>query len=121
MAPAGRPVISSPRAVILAGGSGTRLWPLSRVENPKQFSALFGAESLLEATVARLNPLVAPPDVLVVTPAGTAKGDGYRILAPLEKILEPAARNTAAAIGIAAVRYALEGIDPVMLVLPCDH
>jgi len=59
--------------------------------------------------------------VLVVTSESTATGDGYHILEPFEKILEPVARNTAAAIGVAALRYRLEGIDPVMVVLPSDH
>jgi mannose-1-phosphate guanylyltransferase / mannose-6-phosphate isomerase len=109
------------RAVILAGGSGTRLWPLSRLQSPKQFSRLIGDETLLDATVARLHPLIGKAHVIVVTSEATAAGDGYRILEPFEKILEPVARNTAAAIGVAALRYRLEGIDPVMVVLPSDH
>ena len=112
---------SDVRAVILAGGSGTRLWPLSRLKAPKQFVSLTGGETMLEATVSRLFPLVAPAQVLIVTSQETAAGEGYRVLEPFEKIFEPAARNTAPAIGVAALRYRLEGIDPVMLVLPSDH
>jgi mannose-1-phosphate guanylyltransferase/mannose-6-phosphate isomerase len=109
------------RAVVLAGGSGTRLWPLSRLQSPKQFLPLLGAESLLEATVRRLTPLIEEKDVLVVTNEDTAKGEGYRILKQFDKLLEPAARNTAPAIGIAALRLLSEAEDPVMVVLPSDH
>ena len=109
------------RAVILAGGSGTRLWPLSRTQSPKQFTRLVGDQTLLEATVARLSPLVPPSKVLVITNEETASGSGFAPLAPFEKILEPASRNTAPAIAIAALRFKLEGIDPVMVVLPSDH
>jgi mannose-1-phosphate guanylyltransferase/mannose-6-phosphate isomerase len=109
------------RAVILAGGSGTRLWPLSRLQAPKQFLQLIGEDTLLEATVNRLSPLIPKSQVVIVTNEETANGAGYRALAPYERILEPVARNTAAAIGAAAVRYRLEGIDPVLVVLPSDH
>ena len=109
------------RAVILAGGSGTRLWPLSRLQSPKQFSRLIGDETLIDATVARLHPLVDNAQILVVTSRELAAGEGFRILEPFEKILEPVPRNTAAAIGVAALRYRLEGLDPVLIVLPSDH
>ncbi len=109
------------RAVILAGGSGTRLWPLSRTQSPKQFSRLIGDDTLLEATVARLQPLIDASKVLVVTSEETATGEGYLSLEPFEKILEPVPRNTAAAIGVAALRYRIEGIDPILVVLPADH
>ena len=109
------------RAVILAGGSGTRLWPLSRVKAPKQFVPLMGDDTLLAATVKRLAPLISPANVIIVTNDETASGEGYQALEPYEKIFEPAARNTAPAIAVAALRYKLEGIDPVMVVLPSDH
>jgi mannose-1-phosphate guanylyltransferase len=108
-------------AVVLAGGGGTRLWPLSRPECPKPFLKLLGDESLIQRTVARLSPLVAPQDVYVIAdrkllalvaeqlpsiPAGNLFG-------------EPVGRNTAAAVALAA-----EAIDrpddEVMLVLPAD-
>jgi mannose-1-phosphate guanylyltransferase / mannose-6-phosphate isomerase len=109
------------RAVILAGGSGTRLWPLSRLQSPKQFLRLMGEESLLEATVSRLRPMIDTSQVIVVTSEETASGEGYGVLRPFERILEPVARNTAPAIGVAAVRCLLDGEDPVMVVLPSDH
>jgi mannose-1-phosphate guanylyltransferase/mannose-6-phosphate isomerase len=109
------------RAVILAGGSGTRLWPLSRAQAPKQFSRLIGDQTLLATTVARLRPLVDDSGILVVTSEETAEGEGYQSLEPFEKILEPVARNTAAAIGVAALRYRIQNIDPILVVLPADH
>src|SRR5258708_2159325 len=109
------------RAVVLAGGSGTRLWPLSRLQAPKQFLRLTGEDTLLEATVSRLSPGIDKSQVLVVTNEQTATGEGFRALAPFERILEPSARNTAPAIGVAALKFRLDGIDPVMVVLPSDH
>ncbi len=109
------------RAVILAGGSGTRLWPMSRLQLPKQFLCLDGPASLLEATVARLAPLVAPEQVLVVTAEASAMGEAFQALAPYEKLLEPAARNTAPAIALAATWFLARGEDPVLVVLPADH
>lgn len=109
------------RVVILAGGSGTRLWPLSRSLTPKQFLKFAGEESLLEATISRVKPFTTPEQVLVITGADVAKGEGYRLLERYEKLLEPVGRNTAPAIGVAALHYRLMGLDPVMLVLPSDH
>lgn len=109
------------RAVILAGGSGTRLWPLSRLQTPKQFLHLAGDETMLQATINRLHPLIDASQVLVVTGEDLAKGEGYHLIEPFEKILEPAGRNTAPAIGVAALKWRLEGSDPIMVVLPADH
>jgi mannose-1-phosphate guanylyltransferase / mannose-6-phosphate isomerase len=112
------------RAVILAGGSGTRLWPLSRMALPKQFLSLGGdgsGDTLLEATVSRLDPIVSHGEVMVVTAAAAAKGEALLHLSAFRTLLEPAPRNTAPAIGVAALQYAIDGIDPVMVVLPADH
>ena len=109
------------RAVILAGGSGTRLWPLSRMSLPKQFLALDDAGTLLEATVKRLSPIILAKDVLVVTGEASAKGEAFTHLSAYQTLLEPVPRNTAPAIAIAALKFQLEGIDPVMVVLPADH
>lgn len=108
-------------AVILAGGSGTRLWPLSRTALPKQFLALEGSTTLLEATIQRLAPLVAPQQVLIVSSESAAKGEALVHLAPYASLLEPVSRNTAPAIGIAALKLALDEEDAVMVVLPSDH
>ncbi|APV50491.1 mannose-1-phosphate guanylyltransferase/mannose-6-phosphate isomerase [Betaproteobacteria bacterium GR16-43] len=109
------------RAVILAGGSGTRLWPLSRSRSPKQFMRIAGEESLLEATAARVKSFTPADNVLVVTSADSASGEGFRILEPYPKLLEPVGRNTAPAIGAAAIHFRLQGLDPILLVLPSDH
>ena len=107
--------------MVLAGGSGTRLWPLSRPQAPKQFLRLLGPRSLLQETIHRLAPVIEPGQVLVVSAESTAHGEGYLELERYEKVLEPVARNTAPAIGAAAVRFQVEGGDPVMVVLPSDH
>ncbi|MBL8511218.1 MAG: mannose-1-phosphate guanylyltransferase/mannose-6-phosphate isomerase [Betaproteobacteria bacterium] len=109
------------RAVILAGGSGTRLWPLSRQALPKQFLALTGSDTLLEATVARLQPMIAREAVWIVSGEAAARGEALVHLAPYQVLLEPCARNTAPAIGIAALKQMLSGEDAVMVVLPADH
>jgi len=110
------------KAVVLAGGSGTRLWPLSRQQLPKQFLNLDGEGSLLEATIHRLQPLIAKDDVWVVSNEAHASGEAYSLLRDLHTILEPCGRNTAPAIALAAALLMEQSqADPVMLVLPADH
>ncbi|MCF7821093.1 MAG: mannose-1-phosphate guanylyltransferase/mannose-6-phosphate isomerase [Mariprofundaceae bacterium] len=109
-------------AVILAGGSGTRLWPLSRQQLPKQFLNLKGDETLLGGTISRLHPLISEEDVWVVTSEALANGEAYAALSELNTILEPVGRNTAPAIAVAAALLMdRSDSDPVMLVLPADH
>ena len=110
-------------AVILAGGGGTRLWPLSRPERPKPFLPLLGdGRSLLRRTVDRLGGLVDAADVHVVTDRRYV----HLVRAQLPDvpdanvIAEPLGRNTAAAIALATVLID-RGDDEVMLVLPADH
>src|SRR5829696_10299775 len=88
-------------AVILAGGGGTRLWPLSRPERPKPFLPLIGEETLLQRTVQRILPLVDEMDVFCVV--DRRYGQLVRDSVPeVGLIVEPASRNTAAAIALAA-------------------
>ena len=111
--------------IILAGGSGTRFWPLSRSLYPKQVLRLLGSESLLQATVERLLPRIPLARLAVVTNAAQAQlihqelnrqgWDEIRIL------IEPQARNTAAAAGLAAVLLEDEPEDHLMAVFPADH
>ncbi|MBA3308394.1 MAG: NTP transferase domain-containing protein [Chloroflexi bacterium] len=109
-------------AVILAGGGGTRLWPLSRVARPKPFLALTGDETLLQATVARLQPLIDPADVYLVADgryAGLVK-EQLRVVPEANLVTEPVGRNTAAAVALAALSIERPS-DDVMVVLPADH
>jgi len=108
-------------AVILAGGSGSRLWPLSRQHLPKQFLSLDGDASLLQTTINRLSPLIKAKNVLIVTQEALAKGEAYHALLPYQTLFEPVARNTAPAIALAAARLMADGSDPIMVVLPADH
>ncbi len=108
-------------AVILAGGSGSRLWPLSRQHLPKQFLALDGDASLLQTTINRLSPVIGTKNVLIVTQESHAKGEAYHALLPYQSLFEPVGRNTAPAIALAAAQLMTDGTDPIMVVLPADH
>lgn len=108
-------------AVILAGGSGSRLWPLSRQNLPKQFLALDGESSLLQTTINRLAPVIDGKRVLIVTQEAHAKGEAYHALLPYQTLFEPVGRNTAPAIALAAAYLMADDTDPVMVVLPADH
>lgn len=112
---------SQTHAVILAGGSGSRLWPLSRQNLPKQFLLLDGDASLLQTTIDRLSPLIDAKQVLIVTQEAHAKGEAYHALLPYQTLFEPVARNTAPAIALAAAYLMVDGSDPIMVVLPADH
>lgn len=115
--------------VILCGGSGTRLWPLSRAGFPKQFLVLSGTTSLFQQAVARINDLAADDiqlgETLVVT------NEEHRFLA-LEQmrelksvsgtlLLEPVGRNTAPALTLAALHAIAQGEDPILVVTPADQ
>jgi len=111
--------------VLLSGGSGTRLWPLSRETHPKQFQPLVGDRSLLQATWARLAGLAGMAAPVVVA------NEEHRFMvaeqlrqsgaSPSAIILEPVGRNTAPAIAVAALQAREGGADPLLLVLPSDH
>lgn len=106
-------------AVILAGGGGTRLWPLSSPERPKPFLPLLGDRSLLQLTADRLAGLVGPRSTFVVTDRRYATIVAEQL--PATTVLsEPEGRNTAAAIALAAVAIERPA-DEVMLVLPADQ
>ena len=111
--------------VILSGGSGTRLWPLSRETHPKQFQPLVGERSLLQATWQRLEglPGLAAPIVVANEEHRFMVAEQLRQVgvAPAALLLEPVGRNTAPAIAAAALQARAAGGDPVLLVLPSDH
>jgi mannose-1-phosphate guanylyltransferase len=109
-------------AVILAGGGGTRLWPLSRRGLPKPFLPLLDQGSLLQATFARLSTLVEPQDVYVVTDHRFEEmvRDQLPALPKANVVAEPRSRNTAAAIALAGVAIERPH-DQVMAVLAADH
>src|SRR5688572_9042526 len=110
-------------ALILAGGSGTRFWPLSRRRRPKQLLALDGERSLLQDTVDRLQPLVPAANVWVVTTAALRSAVTAQLPeVPESQILaEPTGRNTAAAIGWALLALPLSLRQGTVVVLPADH
>ncbi|GAB6195001.1 mannose-1-phosphate guanylyltransferase/mannose-6-phosphate isomerase [Lysobacter xanthus] len=111
--------------VVLSGGSGTRLWPLSRQNQPKQFLALVGDRSLYQETVLRASrlPGVAPPVTVCADDHRFMVGEQLQAsgLRGGGILLEPSARNTAPAIAIAACHLAAHDPDALMLVLPADH
>lgn len=115
--------------VILCGGSGTRMWPLSRETYPKQFLTLVGQHSMLQDTALRLHGL--PAGVPVVPRPVLVCNAEHRFLAATQMnavgiqdakiLLEPAGRNTAPALTLAALQVRADGQDPVLLVMPADH
>ena len=112
-------------AVIMAGGAGTRFWPASRNKTPKQLLPLAGKseETLLTATVRRLEPLVPPDRVLVVTGEHLSEGTAKAVpgVKPDHILCEPAARNTAPCIAWANATIARLDPNAVVMVLPSDH
>jgi mannose-1-phosphate guanylyltransferase len=108
-------------AVVLAGGGGTRLWPLSRPECPKPFLNLLGDQTLIQRTVARLAPLVAPQDVYVIAELRHLPliEEQLPAIPAANRIGEPVGRNTAAAVALAAEAIDRPS-DEVMLVLAAD-
>ena len=110
--------------VILSGGSGTRLWPLSREAYPKQFLALAGEDTMLQATWQRVAELASAAPLVVAN-------EDHRFMVaeqlrqvgctPAAIVLEPVGRNTAPAIAVAALQATADGADPLLLVLPSDH
>ena len=107
----------------MAGGSGTRFWPLSRRWRPKQLLALEGEESLLRATVLRLAPLVQPRAIWVCTTRDLADAVRREVpeVPPEQVLLEPEGRNTAPAIGWSVRSMHAAARGGVVAVLPADH
>ena len=111
--------------VILSGGSGTRLWPMSRAKKPKQFLPLLNDKSMLQNTVLRLKGLteLQPAMVICNEDHRFMVAEQLRELSELQSsiILEPVGRNTAPAIAVAALQAMANGDDPLLLVLAADH
>jgi mannose-1-phosphate guanylyltransferase len=110
-------------AVIMAGGSGTRLWPMSRRNHPKQSLKLFGERTLFQQAVDRLKPLFSPDQIMVVT-----KSDLVPLLRdqspelPAENfVVEPEGRGTAPALGLAAIHLKRRDPEAIMAVMTADH
>lgn len=118
------PILLQP--VILSGGSGTRLWPLSREKYPKQLLSLVGDDTLLQATVRRVQGLqgveLAHPMVVCNEEYRFVIAEQLRLLhLSGTVVLEPCGRNTAPALTLAALSAIKNGSDPVLLVMPADH
>ncbi|MBI2588311.1 NTP transferase domain-containing protein, partial [Candidatus Berkelbacteria bacterium] len=110
-------------AVIMAGGSGARLWPRSRRNKPKQFHSLFSSQTLLQETVARLKPLFKDKQILVVVGAAHAAEVKKQLPhIPKENILEePESKDTGPAILLAALHLHKIDASTVAVFLPSDH
>lgn len=112
--------------VVLSGGSGTRLWPLSREKYPKQLLPLIGEDSLLQATIRRIEGLAGirleAPMVVCNEEYRFVIAEQLRLMDKAGTILlEPVGRNTAPALTLAALAAMREGDDPILLVMPADH
>jgi mannose-1-phosphate guanylyltransferase len=110
-------------AVIMAGGGGTRLWPISRKETPKQLLPLLGKESLFQSTVGRLQKLFPPERILVVTVAEQAREMQNQVPSiPVDNyLIEPAPRGTASVVALAAAVLQKRDPQAVMAIQTSDH
>jgi mannose-1-phosphate guanylyltransferase len=110
-------------AVIMAGGGGTRLWPVSRKERPKQLLPLLGQDTLFQSTVARLKDLFPPERILVVTVEEQAREMKEQAAEIPEEnyLIEPAPRGTASVVGMAAMVLQKRDPNASMAILPSDH
>jgi mannose-1-phosphate guanylyltransferase len=107
-------------AVIMAGGSGTRFWPASRRDTPKQLLSFTGDHTMIQDTASRLGNLVPPDRCMVVTNARLV--DAIRAQLPAALVVgEPCKRDTAPCVGLAAAIIAATDPDATMLVMPADH
>jgi mannose-1-phosphate guanylyltransferase/mannose-6-phosphate isomerase len=114
-------------AVILAGGSGTRFWPLSRETYPKQMLQIVGEDTLLRQTIKRINGFVPPENIWIVTTKNKAQDIRFH-LEPFGQLAqkirfteEPLGRNTAPAIGLNAIYLSQVSPESIMIVMPSDH
>ena len=109
-------------AVIMAGGKGERLWPLSTEERPKPLLSLNGQQTLLEETVQRLFPLLNAENIIVITDEKSAIQAREILSIPAENIIaEPCRRNTAPCIALATAIIKQKCEDAIIIVLPADH
>ena len=111
-------------AVIMAGGGGTRFWPLSRQASPKQILNLSGNDVMINETINRINPLVPYHQTLIVTNQVQEEIMQEVLIKAIPKkniLLEPLGRNTAPCIGYAAMVLRKRDQDALMCVLPSDH
>ncbi len=115
--------VSEMLVVVMAGGSGTRLWPRSRQNRPKQFLDLIGERTMLQQTLDRISPLVPWHDIYIVTAREYAPlvEEQAKEVPPQNVILEPSGRNTAPCVALAAIHLARRGRDEPIVVLPADH
>lgn len=111
------------RAVILAGGKGTRFWPLGRADKPKQFLRITGRDTMIEETVRRIRPLIPLRKVYPVADASQMRRVRklFPSLPAANAIVEPMARNTGPALTLAVARIWLENPGAVVVALPADH
>jgi mannose-1-phosphate guanylyltransferase/mannose-6-phosphate isomerase len=115
--------------VVLCGGSGSRLWPLSRVGFPKQFLVLFGTTSLFQKAICRVNDFIAPDIKINSSLIVSNEEHRFLVLDQLRELpeisasllLEPVGRNTAPALTLAALQATNNGTDPILVVTPADQ
>ncbi len=114
-------------AVILAGGKGTRFWPLSRENCPKQMLHIVGEDTLLRQTIKRLDGFIPLDKVWIITTESLAQDIRFHLKSlgkdaeRIRYIIEPSGRNTAPAIALAAMTLSKVSSDPIMVVMPSDH
>ncbi|WP_169973218.1 mannose-1-phosphate guanylyltransferase [Tautonia rosea] len=110
-------------AVIMAGGSGTRFWPKSRRNCPKQLLRLYGEATMLQQTLERIQPIVPPDRIWIITGADQAAATRAQLPdLPADQVVgEPCPRDTAACVGLAASLVASRDPEATMIVMPADH